>query len=493
MWIVKMNMPLILMSLVGAGMIVIVILLKKGFGRFLPQRLFPLLWICVLIRLLIPFSISSPLNLTSFSKWGNWAEFRTFGIAESTNVVVMDEAPAVQKGTQTQTSVTNEISEQIAMQAPAFQLNWNIETIYTTGVLATGIFLIWRFIQTRRKFDASVLIEEDPRIISVLDAQKVTAEVYLNDRIQGPLVFGLRRPLIFLPSTLDFTDSELLRNILQHECTHIRRHDNWMKLAAVAALSIHWFNPLVWLMVNAISRDLEEACDESVLTQMNLEQRQSYARALIQMSRKQLKFAWNYCAFSRNEVERRVRKIAAYKPLRKIVMVACVGFIALFSMFTAAAAQAPFIAELSSSCSSSDSRFILEAELKRDLNLSLSSQTRSRADQALIQVLKDNPDSGLAALKQKAAAVLAEEFHAEVQAFHIDAYLNLDEAELQKEYQAHAILYQNQRYTYEGKPVRNFEDSMAGRYFMNDEGDVDVYVVRDDLGRITELKTYVVK
>ena len=79
MWIVKMNMPLILMSLVGAGMIVIVILLKKGFGRFLPQRLFPLLWICVLIRLLIPFSISSPLNLTSFSKWGNWAEFRTFG------------------------------------------------------------------------------------------------------------------------------------------------------------------------------------------------------------------------------------------------------------------------------------------------------------------------------------------------------------------------------------------------------------------------------
>ena len=124
MWIVKMNMPLILMSLVGAGMIVIVILLKKGFGRFLPQRLFPLLWICVLIRLLIPFSISSPLNLTSFSKWGNWAEFRTFGIAESTNVVVMDEALAVQKGTQTQTSVTNEISEQIAMQAPAFQLNW---------------------------------------------------------------------------------------------------------------------------------------------------------------------------------------------------------------------------------------------------------------------------------------------------------------------------------------------------------------------------------
>ena len=42
MWIVKMNMPLVLMSLVGGGMIVIVVLLKKIFGRFLPKRLFPL-------------------------------------------------------------------------------------------------------------------------------------------------------------------------------------------------------------------------------------------------------------------------------------------------------------------------------------------------------------------------------------------------------------------------------------------------------------------
>ena len=60
MWIIKMNMPLVLMSLVGGGMIVIVVLLKKIFGRFLPKRLFPLLWICVLIRLLLPFSLSTP-------------------------------------------------------------------------------------------------------------------------------------------------------------------------------------------------------------------------------------------------------------------------------------------------------------------------------------------------------------------------------------------------------------------------------------------------
>ena len=71
MWIIKMNMPLMLMSLVGGGMIVIVVLLKKIFGRFLPKRLFPLLWICVLIRLLLPFSLSTPFNLTSLPDCGN--------------------------------------------------------------------------------------------------------------------------------------------------------------------------------------------------------------------------------------------------------------------------------------------------------------------------------------------------------------------------------------------------------------------------------------
>lgn len=131
------------------------------------------------------------------------------------------------------------------------------------GTLLLGGFLFWRYTQTRRKFDDSILIEDDERVSSILEERNVRAEVYLNDQIQGPLVSGVLRPLIFLPASLDFRDPELLRNILLHECAHIRRRDNLMKLAALLALCIHWFNPLVWLMVNWISRDLEEACDET--------------------------------------------------------------------------------------------------------------------------------------------------------------------------------------------------------------------------------------
>ena len=69
MWIIKMNMPLMLMSLVGGRNDRHRGAAQKIFGRFLPKRLFPLLWICVLIRLLLPFSLSTPFNLTSLPDW----------------------------------------------------------------------------------------------------------------------------------------------------------------------------------------------------------------------------------------------------------------------------------------------------------------------------------------------------------------------------------------------------------------------------------------
>ena len=211
------------------------------------------------------------------------------------------------------------------------------------------------------------------------------------------------------------------------------------------------------------------------------------------MSRKRLKFAWNYCAFSRNEVERRVRSIAAYKPLKKIMTAGCLGLLVCFTMITAAAAQTPFSPDLSSMCSSADSRIMPEAELTRDLNLPSTQEIRSRADQALIQVLRENPQDGLNALREKAATALAAEFHAEPRAFHIDVYLNLSEEKLNQEYREHELIYDHERYTYQGKKVRVMEDKMAGRYSMQSDGQVDVYIERDDRGEIVKVKTYIVK
>lgn len=101
--------------------------------------------------------------------------------------------------------------------------------------------------------------------------------------ISTPMVIGLRKPAILLPdSTLDDT---ALEPIIRHELVHLKRHDLWLKLPILLALCIHWYNPLMWLLVRAISADCEMACDEAVLAGMDMGARKRYGSALLHTMR----------------------------------------------------------------------------------------------------------------------------------------------------------------------------------------------------------------
>ena len=59
----RFGMPLWLMSIYGGVMIMVVLAIRLTLGRRLPKRMMPVLWALVLVRLLVPFSVSSPLSL----------------------------------------------------------------------------------------------------------------------------------------------------------------------------------------------------------------------------------------------------------------------------------------------------------------------------------------------------------------------------------------------------------------------------------------------
>ncbi|MFQ7454207.1 MAG: M56 family metallopeptidase [Flavonifractor plautii] len=73
------------------------------------------------------------------------------------------------------------------------------------------------------------------------------------------------RPVILLPKTLDRSDVSRLAFVLTHEMAHIRRFDALSKLLLAAAACLHWFNPLVWVMLVLANRDLELSCDAAVV------------------------------------------------------------------------------------------------------------------------------------------------------------------------------------------------------------------------------------
>jgi beta-lactamase regulating signal transducer with metallopeptidase domain len=101
----------------------------------------------------------------------------------------------------------------------------------------------------------------------------------LCPQVGGPMMIGLFRPIILLPRE-DYADNELFF-ILKHELVHQKRHDLIYKLFLLAAQTIHWFNPLVRLMVRQADRDLEISCDDAVLAGLGREERARYSDTIL--------------------------------------------------------------------------------------------------------------------------------------------------------------------------------------------------------------------
>lgn len=104
--------------------------------------------------------------------------------------------------------------------------------------------------------------------------------VWYTDRIPSPLTLGLIKPRIYLTPAAAESDSATLAAILHHELAHVRRRDGWVTLLQGAALVIHPFNPLVWLMNRRLTSYREQVCDDFALRHTAIAPRE-YGRALI--------------------------------------------------------------------------------------------------------------------------------------------------------------------------------------------------------------------
>jgi beta-lactamase regulating signal transducer with metallopeptidase domain len=109
------------------------------------------------------------------------------------------------------------------------------------------------------------------------DAVRLDKGVFASDAITTPFLLGLLPARIFVPAGLEEKE---LDYVLRHERTHLRRFDHWVKLLGYLLLSLHWFNPLVWLAFYLMSRDMEMSCDERVLSDLSGEAK-DYSRTLL--------------------------------------------------------------------------------------------------------------------------------------------------------------------------------------------------------------------
>lgn len=138
----------------------------------------------------------------------------------------------------------------------------------------------------------------------------VKDKVYLCDDIDTPFILGIVRPRIYLPSAVD---TALYSSVLLHEYAHLKRRDHWWKPLGYLLLTVHWFNPLVWVGYVLLCRDIELACDEKVIRDMDRQHKKDYSEALLQCSMPRRLITACPLAFGEVGAKQRIKAVLNYK------------------------------------------------------------------------------------------------------------------------------------------------------------------------------------
>ena len=204
------------------------------------------------------------------------------------------------------------------------------------------ILLIALYARGLRRFRASAPCEDEyPRQWLARHPLRRPLRLRLCAAIDAPLTYGLLRPVILLPAGFDLSDREALDCVLRHELAHVRRFDALFKAALAVTACLHWFNPLVWVMLALANRDLELACDEQALRAAARERRRAYARALLRLEEMRARPLPLGSAFGKSGVEERIAAIVKRRPVSRAALALTLLLAALtLAAFTAPAAPA---------------------------------------------------------------------------------------------------------------------------------------------------------
>lgn len=290
-----------------AGWITLAIVILRPLLKKAPKAITVALWALVAIRLLFPFSIESVISL----------------IPSAETVppeIVYAEEPAIHSGIATANTIINPvISENLAPTPEAsvnpMQILVSVASVvWVVGMVAMAIYAAVSYLRIRLKVRASIPMGERIRIC---------------DEIPSPFILGILRPRIYLPSDLEESQKA---HVIAHEEAHLRRKDHWWKPLGFALLTVYWFHPLLWVAYILLCRDIELACDEKVIQNMEPQEKAAYSKVLLSCSAPRRMISACPLAFGEVGVKKRIKAILHYKKpafwfvvIAVVICVVCTG------------------------------------------------------------------------------------------------------------------------------------------------------------------------
>ena len=300
---------------VTAGLAALAVMLIRLAMKKAPKRWAYALWAVVFFRCLCPFSAESAVSLFNVIPDHTTETVEVVDYSGTSSEVDV-RIPAI---VQVERTIENygyttpppaaapSKPAKVVTQKNPFHMYIVIFAVWAVGAAAMALYGVISYILLMRKLKTAVKTEDG---------------VYESDLISTAFSAGFFPPKIYVPCGLFEEERKL---IIAHERVHIRRLDYIVKPVAFIALTVHWFNPLIWLAFALMTRDMELSCDEAVLKIFGAGEKKAYSEALLRVSMKRSGLVDNYkfmpLAFAETGIKGRVKNVLKYKKPTVVVTV----------------------------------------------------------------------------------------------------------------------------------------------------------------------------
>ncbi len=299
---------------ITAGWMILAVMLARLLLKKAPRKFTVLLWGLVALRLLLPISIEAPTSLVPRTEAISIDALYAASSQVRSGSTLVNETASLENET---SNVGNEAvnpatgsakSVLPAKEASASKGSSNLlqmllfagSRLWILGMAALLAYAVVSLLCLRRK---------------VREAVRFRDNIWVCDQVEVPFAVGILRPRIYLPSWLA-AGEDLAGGtdpILAHERAHLARKDPLWKALGFLLLAVYWFHPLLWAAFFLFCRDIETACDEKVVRDLDMAGKKAYARTLVTCGRRQRVLSIGMSAFGTTDVEGRVKGVLRYK------------------------------------------------------------------------------------------------------------------------------------------------------------------------------------
>ena len=280
-------LKLVNMSMTAGWLVLAVIAVRLVFRR-IPKWALCLLWGLVAFRLICPFSVESGLSLIPSAE----------PLPEE---IIYTAHPEIQSGVPVIDNAVNPILGSSMTPAELTSANptqiWSfvLARIWCLGLVVMLAYAAVSYFLIKRKVAAAIPLRQNIKRCEFIDS---------------PFVLGFLFPVIYLPAALEKPDWQY---VIAHEEAHIQRRDHWWKPIGFLLLSIYWFHPLMWIAYILLCRDIEAACDERVIRNMDKDALRAYSTALLKCSVRHRTVAACPLAFGEVGIKERISHVMNYR------------------------------------------------------------------------------------------------------------------------------------------------------------------------------------